>query len=101
MAVCCLVLFFDSTVNTGHTTSKDKPVVLLYLFVRWFDSRHEHPVAVNKLHKGVADGVSCTSDTNGFHHTGVPQLTHTQLPVKQLQTQRQGGKRVDASCSGV
>lgn len=61
-------------------------VLPLYLFVGWFDSRHEHPVAIDELHEGVADGISCTADPNGLHHTRVPQLTHTELPVKQLQT---------------
>lgn len=58
---------------------------LLYLFVRWFDSRHQHSVAVNKLHERVADGISSTSDPNGLHHPGVPELSHAQLHVKELQ----------------
>lgn len=56
----------------------------LYLFVCWLDSRHEDPVPVHKLHKGVADGISGTAYPNSLHHTGVPQLTHAQVPVKQL-----------------
>lgn len=56
----------------------------VYLFVRWLDPRHEHPIAVDKLNKGVADGISCTADANGLHHPRVPELTHTELPVKEL-----------------
>lgn len=56
----------------------------LYLFVCRLDSRHEDPVPVHKLHKGVADGISGTAYPNSLHHTRVPQLTHAQLPVKQL-----------------
>lgn len=71
------------------TTHNATPVVPLYLFVCWFDSRHEHPVAIDELHEGVADWISCTADPNGLHHPRVPQLTHTKLPVKQLQAQTQ------------
>lgn len=71
------------------TTHNATCVVPLYLFVCWFDSRHEHPVAINELHEGVADWISCTADPNGLHHPRVPQLTHTKLPVKQLQAQTQ------------
>lgn len=60
----------------------------LYLFVRWLDSRHEDPVPVYKLHKGVADGISGAAYPNGLHHTRVPQLTHAQLPIEQLWTER-------------
>lgn len=78
-----MCIYYDVVfaVLTGDTL-----VLGLYLFVCWFDSRHEHPVAVDKLHEGVADGITCTPDTNGLHHTRVPQLTHTQLSVKQLET---------------
>lgn len=67
---------------TENSSQTDLTELTLYLFVRWFDSGHENSVPVNKLHKGVADGISSTTDTNGLHHTRVPQLTHTQLPVK-------------------
>lgn len=60
------------------------------LFVRWFDARHEHPVAVDKLNKGVADWVTGTADSNGLHHAGVSELTHTQLPVKELPRDGEG-----------
>lgn len=55
-----------------------------HLLVRWLHPRHEHPVAVHELHKGVADGVSSPADADGLHHPGVPQLTDAQLPIKQL-----------------
>lgn len=61
-----------------------------HLFVRWFDPRHEHPVAVDKLNKGVADWVTSTADPNGLHHARVSELTHTQLPVKELPGHREG-----------
>lgn len=45
----------------------------------------EHPVAMQELHKGVANRVPQLPDADGVHHAGVPQLTHTQLSVKHLQ----------------
>lgn len=66
------------------------------LFVRWLDARHEHPIAVDKLNKGVADWVTGTADSNGLHHAGVSELTHTQLPVKELP--RDGEKNVLFQC---
>lgn len=55
-----------------------------HLLVGWLHPRHEHPVAVHELHEGVADGVPGPADADGLHHPRVPQLTHAQLPVKQL-----------------
>lgn len=75
-------------IDQNHLNKKQQSfgsIHFLYLFVRWFDSRHQHSVAVNKLHKRVADGIPSTSDPNGLHHPGVPELSHAQLPVKELQ----------------
>lgn len=55
-----------------------------HLLVGRLHPRHEHPVPVHELHEGVADGVPGPADADGLHHPRVPQLTDTQLPVKQL-----------------
>ena len=43
-------------------------------------------VSLDKLLEGVSDWISGSPDPDGFHHTGIPQLTATQLPVKHLKT---------------
>lgn len=62
-----------------------------HLLVGWLHPRHEHPVPVHELHKGVADGVPSPADADGLHHPGVPQLTDAQLPIKQLGDYRTWG----------
>ena len=48
----------------------------------------QHPVALHKFLKGVADWVSQIPDVDGVHHAGISQLTHTQLSVKHLEDSR-------------
>lgn len=48
----------------------------------------EHPVALHKLLKGEADGVSQIPDADGVHHAGVSQLTHAKPSVEHLERSR-------------
>lgn len=52
------------------------------LKVSRFDARHQDPVALHKLHKGVSDGITSPSDPDGLHHARVSQLTDAQLSVE-------------------
>lgn len=49
----------------------------------------KNPVALQEIHKGVADRVSQIADADGVHHARVSQLTHAQLSVEELEESRE------------
>lgn len=54
--------------------------------VRGWNARDKKPVSLHELVERMTDRISGSANPDGFHHTGVSQLSTAETPIKHLRS---------------